>query len=213
MTFLVAFARPDFALLASDTRSTYRPAPDAPAVGFTDDGVKIQPFGTGWLASGPSEVWRQVVLDADAARDPGAYTGAMRKLDASAPALAAVIRERQLTMTIGMDAGGCFRHVADWQGVERFPGPPHHVVALCPNGSDPATMQRRLNAYQAAIRRAALPEILRATAQLYAAVYGHCGPQGTVSPLLSVGLAHMDGRRELLGPLSHDAFLHEVAHV
>ncbi len=207
MSFLVAFARPDFALLASDTRTTTRPAPDAPATEFNDEGVKIAPWGTGWLASGPSLAWRDAMLAGVSHAD------AMRALEETDPAMASIVRERQLTCIVGIDAAGCFRHVHDWRGAERFPGPQHVAAALCPNGSDPATLQRLLNGYQSAIRGAPLPAVLEATAQLYGAVYAHCGPDGTISPLLSVGLVHADGRQELLGPLPHDAFLGEVAHV
>lgn len=207
MTFVVAFARPDVALLASDTRTTMRPAPDAPATAYNDADAKIFPWETGWLASGPSVAWGEALLAGVSAAD------AMRELERTNPAMAPIVRERQLTMTIGTDEAGCFRHCVDWQGVDRFPGSEHLPVALCPNGSDPATLQRLMNAYQAEIRGEPLPIVLEATARLYAAVYAHCGPGGTVSPLLLVGLAHVDGRRELLGPLSHDAFLHEAAHV
>ncbi len=203
MTFLVAFARPDFALLASDTRTTMRSAPDAPALDHDDAGAKIFPWETGWLASGPSIAWRKAVL----AGEDRAET-----LARLAPEQAQMVRERQLTMTIGVDAAGCFRHVLTWEGVERFPGPQHIAAALCPTGSDPATLQRLLNSYQAEITRAPLPLVLEATARLYAIVYAHCGPDGTVSPLLTVGLVHPSGRRALLGPQPHDAIFVEVAH-
>jgi hypothetical protein len=207
MTFLVAFARPEFALLASDTRTTRRSTPDGPATGFDDAGVKVRPTDTGWLAAGPSMCWRDAMLAGTSPAD------AMRELEAESPAMAELVRERQLTFTIGTDASGCFRDCVDWFGAERFPGPQHLAAALCPNGSDPATLQRLLNGYQAAIKREPLPIVLEATARLYAAVYVHCGPRGTVSPLLTIGLVDAAGRRELLEPQPHDAFLREAAHV
>ena len=185
MTFLVSFARPDVALLASDTRTTIRPAIDAPATSFTDGGCKLFRVGTGWLASGPSVAWRDALL---AGTPPAA---AIRALE---PAEAQIIRERQLTMRV--DARG--RHVTDWGGVARFADvAPSHSVALCPNGSDPAVVLRLLDVYQAHIRGATLPALLAVTEWLYAAVYEHCGPQGTISPCVTIGLAWPDGRRSL----------------
>ncbi len=199
VTFLVAFARPDVALLASDTRTTYRPAPDAAATGYDDAGVKIQEWGDGWLASGPSMRWRDAMLAGCAPVD------AMRALETEDPELAAVVRERQLTLTVGPGE----RHVTAWDGSPRFANAqPHEAVALCPNGSDPAVMQRLLNAYQRTIRRRRVRDLVRATTTLYGAVYAHCGPAGTVSPVVSIGLV-LPHARQLLGPFpTHQEVVH-----
>lgn len=202
VTFLLAFARPEFALLASDSRATMRPTPDAPASGWSDEGVKILPWGSGWLASGPSLTWRDAFV---AGRDPLAALEA-----AMPPADAAIIGERQLTICVGADDGRTFRRAFDARMRERFPGSPHLAVGLCPNGSVPGVMRSLLDGYQRELTGAGLPEVLAATARLYAAVYAHCGPAGTVSPLLSIGLVDAKGSRELLGPFPHVAFLEEM---
>jgi hypothetical protein len=197
MTFLVAFARPDFALLASDTRSTTRPAPDAAATSFSDDGVKVFQWDTGWLASGPSVLFRDALLKGRAA------IGDLEPIEA------ALVRERQLTISVGIRNGRCFRRAEKWDGAERFIGDQDLPVALCPNGSDPLTMQLLLNAYQLEIKGRAITDAIHATKRLYHAVYEHTGPQGTISPLLAIALVRASGVRHLVGPIH---VLEEVAH-
>jgi hypothetical protein len=209
MTFILALARPDFALLAADTRSTVRDGPDLPATAVTDDGVKLFPFRAGWLASSPCVAWREALLEGACPAD------VMRELEASSPDIAQVVRERQLTLIVDVGADGCVRQALDWRGVERFPGSMHVAVILAPNGSDVTLVRAQLRAFQATIADAPLPLVQAAVARFYRWMYGHCGPDGTVSPLLSIGLVYPDGGRELLGPFPHDAFLSEseVAHV
>lgn len=211
MTFLVAFAQRGVAVLASDTRTTWRPEPDAPASWFDDTRVKLHEVAGGWIASGPSVCWRESMVAAigDSADVRGAVQawapGALQRFEAEEPAAASIMRERQLTFVVGAGAGVCYRYAFDWSGQPMFATAlPGEALALCPNGSDPAHLQRLLNGFQRAIRHAAVPDVLEALAVLYGAVYAHCGPNGTVSPLITVGLVGADGRRELVGPVSHD---------
>ncbi len=204
MTFLVAFARPDFAVLASDTRTRFHQTAYGDCTGFSDDDVKLKPCGNGWLASGPSLAWRDVVLTAHAARDNNAYMRAMRELEEQQPEDARFIAERQQTIRIGANDAGCFRQYFNWMGLELGGGDATVPVPLYPVGSKPAALQQRFTAYQHAVRAASLPAILTATAGLYRDVYAHCGPEGSMSPLLSVGIVWADGRRTLVGPLPHD---------
>jgi hypothetical protein len=211
MTLIVSAVTRGLAFVASDTRTTYRD-PGGAVVDVDDLGAKVMPAGTGWVASGPSVAWREGMQRAVAGAEdlPAAIRAwapaALGELEAARPHLAQRIRERQTTFAIGLGpAGDPWRLALDWGGADRFCGAQsHETLALCPNGSDPAVMQRLLNAYQRAIRAAVLPDVLRATAQLYRLAADHCGPHGTMSRRVGVGLVFPDGRRMLLGPVSHD---------
>lgn len=198
MTFTIAFARPDFSLIASDTRSTARAHPDGPALGYEDGGAKIYAFGDGWLASGPSVEFRERIL---AGMRP---CEALAAIEEQGAAWAAAVRERQGTLRIGPGTSECL----SWNGLPKFPDDgPHLVQSLCPNGSEPAVMQRFLDAYQAAIRGRSLADVLVETRRLFARAFAHCGVHGTVSPSFYVGIVWPDARRELLGPFQASVLL------
>jgi hypothetical protein len=209
MTLLVSAVTRDVAFIASDSRTVYR-GPDEAVVDVDDMGAKVVAVGTGWLASGPSVAWREGMQRAVAGAEdlPAAIRAwapaALGELEAARPHLAQRVRTRQTTHAVGIGPAGPWRVVLRWDGTDAFPDAgAHEVLALCPNGSDPAVLQRLLNAYARAIRAAVLPDVLRATAQLYRLAADHCGPDGTMSRLVCVGLVFPDGRRQLVGPVSH----------
>ena len=190
MTFLVAFARKDFALLASDTRSVRRETPDGPVVDFSDEGEKIVEYDTGWLASGPCKAWREAFL---AGRDPVDF---MRELEIEDPEFAGIVRDRQSTLIVEPGT----RRMLDCEGCVRFPdAKPSTVLSLCPNGSLPAAMQRLLDNYQRMIAGCGLDLVLHATHALYRSAYEHCGPNGASGPKFHAAIVTTDGRREMFG--------------
>lgn len=219
MSFTVSFARREFGFLPSDTRTQHTdwPGPDAPVVGFSDDGEKIFPMPRGWFNSGPYAAWHEMLRDAYLVGDTDRPARAMAELERGRPALAAHLREQQTVIEIGTDGAECLRRIVDWAGGDRFPFPHREIAAPQPVGADPAVVQPLLGAYQSAIdvaqclaevvRSDPLPAILRATAQLYSAVYQHLGPEGSVSPLMEMGIVWRAGRRVRVGPFPSETML------
>lgn len=193
MTFAIAFARRDFALLAADTRNTLVSDPLAPGVGFRDDAEKVIAWETGWMCSAPWMPW-------GAAIRAGVTRKYMGRLKAVRPECAQYVRDYQTTFVVGVNAAGPFRQCLDWRGREKFPTtPPENPVAPRPEGADHNTWLRLGLAYATAIADRPELEVLEATARLFRAMYETCGPAGAVSPLLTIGLVYADGHREYIG--------------
>jgi hypothetical protein len=224
MTFCLGLARDHWALVAADTRTRWReyaldePEPwDTPVLRVVDGGLKLLPLPTGWLVGGPSVQWRDRAHDAmrHATRLPEllaahhAFAGpAMVALEAECPGEASGVRERQSTILVVRSAEGFAGAHVDWAGRERWPGLDGRVSALCPE-LPLATMLARVTAYQAAVQHERdLRRVVRATAALFAEVYAECGPEGSVSGEVAIGLIDDQGRR-LIGPCPHTELLGE----
>jgi hypothetical protein len=129
-------------------------------------------------------------------------------LKAEQPAWARHVRDYQKTFIVGCNAAGPFRLCVDWRWREQFSGvPAGNVVAPRPVDADRASWQHLLHAYAAEIKDRRLPVVLEATARLFGAIYELCGPEGSVSPQLAIGVVYQSGRRQHFGPRPHDVFL------
>jgi hypothetical protein len=198
VTFIVAFARPDFALLAADTRLTMKAAPGTPALGFQDDAIKLFPWETGWMVSGPMNSWARAIR-------AGVTRKAMGALKRTTPVWAQHVRDYQKTFIIGCNAAGPFRRCTDWRGRELVPGA--DPIAPRPWDAEATAWRQFLGLYAAEIKDQRLPVVLETTARLFHAIYRLCGPDGSVSPQVAVGVVYRSGRRQHFGPQPHGTFV------
>lgn len=224
MTFCLGLVRDHWALVASDTRTFWyaEDEPDpwkAPVLEVRDGGAKIFPLPSGWCMSSPSVAWRDGARHAmrHATTLPEllaayrSYAGpAMAALAAERPGAAADVRRRQTTiLTVRTDDGFAGAGV-DWEGNPKWPvADCRGASIICPDGIPPAIMKSLLDGYQVNVQHERdLRRVVRVTAQLFAAVRAHTGPEGSVSGDVAIGLLDHRGRR-LIGPCPHAELLGE----
>ena len=209
MTFIVAFAEPDFALIASDTRSRWRvyddsiPIADAAVHSFADGRDKIAAAGAGWFTSSPLSAHRELLTARLAGR---ARAPTLAEMGAAIRAATAELVldpreqehfcERQHIVFIGSDDGAVFDFAGrQLDGLKR-------AWCFCPAELPVAAARALIDAYDR--RRREITTFLRgedritalvdATTTLFHAVVDHCGPHGAVSDHVTIALLVRDAR-------------------
>jgi hypothetical protein len=208
VTFPLAFATTEYALISNDTRICYRHASGGPRLYYRDTGRKVIPLDGAWLQGGNDDM-----LAPWAAR----YLFQNRRIDE------AFLRERLSTAILPEDDPA---HDQSLQVVQRDPdgfalyvvdlvrGTFSRRVRLAFDALPPFTygdtekaalcyelMQAVSPDYARSYR---LPDLLRRLGRLYVDVRAVCGDEGSISELLEVGLLLPDANggvvQRRLGP-------------
>lgn len=223
MTLVLALAMPDYALLATDTRVRVRSLDgrsaslfDAPIVGI-EHRLKLRRLPWAWFAGAGQSEWTERLGAALAAlgRDLNpsrirAALGAeadvaMSQLEREWPEVAAHVRQHQrLWIVCGNGDAGFLQLCTDWSGRDLWSDLPiGRATCSGPPEIAPDALQPLLNAYQRSVCGTPnLADVLRHTADFAAAVAARCGPCGSVSELLEVGVL----RREADGSVVQDYY-------
>ncbi len=215
MTFALAFARSDYALIAADTRQRLVQFDDdgtKRVLDSRDDALKLRPLADAWCVWPAMHKWPLRVhprLEALKAVSPAAIQATLRtaaaelmpEFDRADPHVARSERDHGTLLVIGvLPQTGFYRIGLTWDGVDAFGGlSPDAVAAAGPTEIPMATQQAALATYRAAVDRGPLPAVLRATAQLIHEIALAGGPAGAVSDFLNIGVLRRSSAGNVIG--------------
>lgn len=203
MTFVVAHARREFALIAADTRTRWYEweegrAADAQLTRVTDgQGAKIYPLRGGWLAGAGARRPRERIARAFAAEDPADLTTLARRLDEQRPLVLADYEGRCPTGSgivysiYGADGRFyCHRwYTLTGDHDDASSGAGCTANCCCPVPLEPRDLQPLLNGYNRLLGRVrTLPDAIRQTAGFFVAVRDRLGEDGSMSAAIQLGV-------------------------
>jgi hypothetical protein len=212
MTFVLATAWPELALLAVDTRLRLKDTAGA-LLGFADTGAKLGTSRDGWWsASGDyalQELLAPLAADETAAALPALLAAHgvpfMGRLE---PAIwAATMREQQRVLVVSRNGAGFRSLELDWRGQPRDDDPGYCCTrAVKPVGLGRARFDELIDLFHRDARelRGDRAALLRRVGALFARIYAETGAEGCVSADVEVGLISHAGC-ERLGPMPHAA--------